>query len=143
MAPDPLDDRSWVPQVAERRVSDIEATLAALASWIASPNRQFDLLVERRLVDEVLDVGWRELIDLVRQPEIQQELLDRLVDVCEQGIDIWQRADLPRPYEQTLQTLASSILELDEEVFIADDYDPEADEDDPRSTYRVPWWLGW
>lgn len=34
-----------------------------------------------------------------------------------------------------------SILDLDEEVFIADDYDAEADEDDSMSTYRVPWWL--
>lgn len=142
MAPDPLEDRSWVPQVAERRLSDIETTLSILASSIASPNRPFDSLVDRRLVDEALDVGWRELIDLVGEPQIQQALLDRLVDVCEQTIDIWQRADLPRPYEQTLQRLATSILELGEEMFIADDHDPEATEDDPRSTYRVPWWLG-
>lgn len=57
------------------------------------------------------------------------------------GSDPWRFADLPRQHAQTIEGLVFSILDLDEEVFIADDYDAEADEDDSMSTYRVPWWL--
>ena len=144
MACEPQGSRTWVPDLAERRLSAVESTLSVIAGWDAGSRRHDDdLPIEPRVVDEALDVGWHELRELLTDPQIPRELLDRLVDVCEEAVDLWWARDLPRRYERTVEALAFSILDLEEELFIPLDYDPEADDDDPKGTYTLPWWLTW
>ena len=139
----PPENRSWVVPLIEQRLDAIEEVLSAFAAWVASPTRDTDLLMDPRLVDQALDVGWRELIDLIPGAKVDGDTLEDLAEVCEQAVDLFDSRELPRPYENILEALLSSMLELEEGVFIPHDYDPEADDDDPRSSYRIPWWMTW